>query len=236
MLWMWFWLQNLANVCVKKVFATRRFSIHRLCKTFCFVSFYQPALCRNCVFVRDVVETVTFNIETETWLKFRDRDGDRDFIKNSETETEISKFVHFAEIKQNVVMTSELNFFKFLELFELVLVISYLQIQQTKNRWIIKILLNHFFPIFKVSTPEAFDTRTETRSETFETETQKNGSRDKFPEPDRDQVLRFHHWYLYYELRVCWKNAFIQSKQRMALCHIQLAKYHDGHGHLVKNR
>jgi len=33
--------------------------------------------------ISDVVETVTF--ETETWLNFRDRD--RDFIKNSETET-----------------------------------------------------------------------------------------------------------------------------------------------------
>jgi len=36
--------------------------------------------------VGDVVETVTF--ETETWLKLQDRD----FIKNSETETRDLKF------------------------------------------------------------------------------------------------------------------------------------------------
>jgi len=49
----------------------------------------------------DVVESVTF--ETETWLKLRD--GERDFIKNPETQirdltfkTETSKFVHFAEM------------------------------------------------------------------------------------------------------------------------------------------
>ena len=36
-----------------------------------------------------------------------------------------------------------------------------------ENIWIIEILINHFFAIFKVSRPE-----------TFETETRKNGSRD----------------------------------------------------------
>jgi len=62
----------------------------------------------------DVVESVTF--ETETWLKLRD--GERDFIKNPETQirdltfkTETSKFVHFAEMLwKNVVITSKLNF------------------------------------------------------------------------------------------------------------------------------
>jgi len=73
---------------------------------------------------------------------------DRHFIKNSAT----SKFVHFAEIfLKNVVITSKLIFFKFLAFFRHVLVVSYLQMQQTKNRWIIGILLNHFFAIFKVS-------------------------------------------------------------------------------------
>jgi len=47
-----------------------------------------------------------------------------------------------------------------------------------KNRWIIEILINHFFAIFKVSRPENFDTAT-----------RKNGSRD------RHQVPRLHHWY-----------------------------------------
>jgi len=86
------------------------------------------------------VETVTF--ETETWLKLRDRD----FIKNSETET--SKFVHFAEIfEKNVVITSKLNFFQISGIFRPVLVVSYLQIRQTE----IEALLNHFFAIIKVS-------------------------------------------------------------------------------------
>jgi len=42
------------------------------------------------------------------------------------------------------------------------------------------------FAIFKVSRLVAFETWT--RPETFETETHKNGSRD------RDQVSRLHHW------------------------------------------
>jgi len=46
--------------------------------------------------------------------------------------------------------------------------------QQTKNRQVIEILLNHFFAIFKVSRPVA----SETRHETLDTETGKCGSRD----------------------------------------------------------
>jgi len=65
-------------------------------------------------------------------------------------------------------------------IFRTVLVVSYLQIQETKNSWIIEILLYHFFAISKVSRPVAF----ETRPDTFETETGKNGSRD------RDEVSR----------------------------------------------
>jgi len=67
---------------------------------------------------------------------------DRDFIKNSETETrdlkfetETSKYVHFAEILlKNVVITSDFNFFQISGIFRLVWVVFYLQIQQTKNR------------------------------------------------------------------------------------------------------
>jgi len=76
------------------------------------------------------------------------------------------------------VRASELKFFKFLEFFRHVLVVSHLQIQQRKNIWIIEILINHFFAIFKVSRPETFETEAENR---------KNGSRD------RDQVSRLHH-------------------------------------------
>jgi len=141
----------------------------------------------------DVVETVPF--ETETWSKFRDRD----FIKNSETETRDLKFetetrdFKICAFCQIFLMCNHFwidFFFKFLAIFRHVLVVFYLQIQQTQNRWIIEILLNYFFcNIFKVSRPETFET--ETRPETFETETRKNGSRDE--SPDRDQVSRLHH-------------------------------------------
>jgi len=50
--------------------------------------------------------TVTFEIET--WLKLQDRD----FIKNPRSRLETSKFVHFAELKKNVVVTSKLIFFQ----------------------------------------------------------------------------------------------------------------------------
>jgi len=84
------------------------------------------------VTVSDVVLTVTFDTDTETWLKRRDRD----FITDSET----SKFVHFAEtFLKHVVITSELNFFQIYGIFRRVLVVSYLQMQQIINRRIIEI-------------------------------------------------------------------------------------------------
>jgi len=51
-------------------------------------------------------------------------------------------------------------FFTFLVLSRHVLVVSYLQIQQTKNHWKKQILINQFFAIFKVSRPVAFETET----------------------------------------------------------------------------
>jgi len=65
--------------------------------------------------------------------------------------------------------------FKFLTFFQPLLVVSYLQIQQIKNREIVEILLNHFFVKFKVSRSVALET--ETRPET-KTKTRKNGFRD----------------------------------------------------------
>jgi len=61
----------------------------------------------------------------------------------------------------------------------------------------------------KSSRPKSFET--ETRLETFETETPKNGSRDT--SRDREQVSRLRHWWVqlyttrrsYYGLRV-WSN------------------------------
>ena len=68
-------------------------------------------------------------------------------------------------------------FIKFLAFLLPVLVVSYLQIQRTKNRCSIEILPYHFFAIFKVSRPVDFEV--ETRPETFESETRKNESRDE---------------------------------------------------------
>jgi len=66
---------------------------------------------------------------------------------------ETSKFVHFAEsFQKNVIITSDLNFFKFLAFFRHVVVVSYQQIQQ-KKLFESGILINHFFAIFTVSRP-----------------------------------------------------------------------------------
>ena len=143
----------------------------------------------------DVVETVTF--ETETWLKFRDETETSS--KTLESETRDFKICYNLPIfflKRSLSLLSWI-LFKFLAFFRRVLLV-FLPENTTKNRWIIKILINHFFSIFKVSRPETFETETrpetfetETRPETFETETRKNGSRDE--SQDRDQVSRLHH-------------------------------------------
>jgi len=74
-----------------------------------------------------VVEIIT--LETETWLKLRDRD----FIKNSGTrdlkfETETRDFkicAFFSEfLLKNFVITSKMNFFKFLSFVRDVVVVS----------------------------------------------------------------------------------------------------------------
>ena len=98
-------------------------------------------------------------------------------------------------------------FFKFLTFFRRVLYVSYLKIQQTKNRWIIEILINHFFAMVKASRPKTFETETETRPEIFETETEtrKDGSRDQ--SRDRDQVSRLHHWFLVLIFILAWSHA-----------------------------
>ena len=130
----------------------------------------------------DVVETATF--ETETWLKFRDRDWDRDFIKNSETdtrdmmfetETNTRDFKIFAFCRNffdNVVITSESSFFFISGIFPTCFVCFLPENTTKKSHWIIEILINHLFAIFEVSRPETFEIETETRTETFKTETE----------------------------------------------------------------
>jgi len=66
-----------------------------------------------------VVETVNFETETQA-LKF-------------ETKTRDFKICAFCQIKKNVVITSKLNFFFISGIFRSVFVVSYLQIQLTKN-------------------------------------------------------------------------------------------------------
>jgi len=80
-------------------------------------------------------------------------------------------------------------FFKFLAFFPTCFVVSYLQIKQTKKRWVIEILITHFFAVFKASRPETFETETTPEAFESETETRKNGSRD------RDQVSGLHYWH-----------------------------------------
>jgi len=99
----------------------------------------------------DVFETVIF--KTKTWLKLRDRG----FIKNSETESRNSRMRLHHKFQNrdfkicgfcrnfSKKMTSplpKLNFFGFLTLFRPVFIVSYLQIQQRKTRWI-TVLLSH---------------------------------------------------------------------------------------------
>jgi len=67
----------------------------------------------------DVVETATF--ETETWLKFGDETENEISSKtpkprletwSSRSRLDASKFMHFAEIKKNVVIIYDLNVFQ----------------------------------------------------------------------------------------------------------------------------
>jgi len=106
-----------------------------------------------------------FSLSCRQWCSQNRNLRDRDFIRFPRLRLETSKFVHFAEIFFKMSLLLCWIFFKFLSFFRPVLVVSYLQIQQTKIRWIIKILLYQFFAIFKVSRPVAF--KAETRPETF---------------------------------------------------------------------
>ena len=86
---------------------------------------------------RDLVKT----------LRPRSRNSSKTPIPRRET----LKFVHFDKIKKMSSSLLTWMFFTFLVLSRHVLVVSYLQIQQTKNHWKKPILTNQFFAIFKVS-------------------------------------------------------------------------------------
>ena len=63
------------------------FSLQWCCKTFCFVCFYQPALCRKCVFVlwtsslRAKLHYITFNTMAVLWSKQAYRSGQRHIFR-----------------------------------------------------------------------------------------------------------------------------------------------------------
>jgi len=138
--------------------------------------------------ISDVVETVTF--KTKTWLKL----WDRDFIKNPETEIQDFKICAFCPIwKKMSSLLLSWFFFKFLAFFRPVLVVSYLQMQQTKVVKIYKFYYTISLQYSKTLRPAAFET--ETRPETFEIETRTNGSQDS--SRDQNQVSRLHHWWLF---------------------------------------
>jgi len=125
------------------------------------------------IFSCDVIEAISFEAETATWLKFRDETETSSKTPRPRFETwssrlrpRLKNLCIFLKLKK---MSSLLTsfFFNFLAFVWRVLVVSYLQIQQTQNHWTIQILINHFFAIFQVSRPETFETKTETPSLIF---------------------------------------------------------------------
>ena len=96
------------------------------------------------IITSDVVETVASVAETSSKVRARG------FIKNSVTrDFKVSGFCR--NFSKNVVITFKLNFFRISGIPPLVMVVSCLQIQQTKCFWMAKVLLSHILAIFKVS-------------------------------------------------------------------------------------
>jgi len=151
----------------------------------------------------------SYVVEIETWLKLRDRDPDRDFIKESESETRLLRIYGFCwnfckNFQKVSAPLSSWIFFKFLAFFWPACVVSYQKMEQTQKH----IELQKFAKPYRCSwqshivayieslkaiglwlRPVASET--ETRPETFETETRINVSRDE--SRDRDQVSGLHH-------------------------------------------
>jgi len=153
---------------------------------------------RSRVATRDVVETETArlrpgqNSETET------------SSKNSRLETCVARSIPRLEnlwimpiFLKHVITTSKLNFFSnFWQFFYLLWSFLTCRYSRRKARWITEILLCHIVAVLKVSNnrlvTETCSLRDRDETETFETETHKNGSRDE--SRAWDQVPRLHHW------------------------------------------
>jgi len=126
-----------------------------------------------------VCHIISYVVKTNLWY--------RDLVKTSRPKLEISKFVHFAEIFQEIIITTlKLNFYKFLAFFQSVLVVSYLLIQQRKNSLNYRIFTKPYpcnIDSFKTTglwpRPATFESKM--RPETFKTKTEshKNGLKTK---------------------------------------------------------
>jgi len=88
----------------------------------------------------DVVETVTFDTETETWLKFREEAETSSKIQDRESRLEVrdrdsrlQNLCILPKFKKNIAITTDLNFLQISDIFRRVLVVSYLQIQQISS-------------------------------------------------------------------------------------------------------
>ena len=116
---------------------------------------------------------------------------DRDW--RLETRDRDSKISAFCRIKKNIVITSKLNFFQISGIFPNCFG-CFLPANTTNKQ-----LLNYInFTVPFLCNSQSIETcsfETETRPETFETESRKNGSRDE--SRDRNQVSRLHHWQLF---------------------------------------
>jgi len=140
-----------------------------------------------------------WNCETETWSKSETETSS----KNPRLENCVSRSIPRLKnlcimpiFLKNVITTPKLNVFSNFWHFSYLLW-SFLtcRYSRQKARWITEILLCHIAAVLKVSSnrivTETCSLRDRDETETFETETRKNGSRDE--SRARDQVQRLHH-------------------------------------------
>jgi len=79
-------------------------------------------------------------------------------LKTSRPKLQISKFVHFAEIFQKIIIsTLKLNFWNFWHFSNLFWLFFYLLIKQKKTCWITEVLQSHILAILTVSRQQACD-------------------------------------------------------------------------------
>ena len=92
--------------------------------------------------------------------------------------------------------------FKILAFFRRDLVVSYLQIQQRKNLWIIEILINYYSTLQYSKFRDLKPSKPRRDLKPLRPRLAKNGSRDE--SRDRDQVSRLHHWEVTHGVSDSW--------------------------------